>query len=101
MFLSYNKNIGGHSVTKHRPQKHANLLANIRKCIEEGRYLETIHAQIRQHQRLIILSDIIKVLLTGYHEAKKDKFDSTYGAWNYAICGHAKGSRGDASDRFV
>lgn len=80
-------------MTKKRPQKHINLLSNIRQCIEEGKYLETIHAQQRQHQRMIILPDIIQVLLTGYHEPSKDKFDLAYGAWNYSICGSAKGAQ--------
>lgn len=73
-----------------RPQKHLNLLSKIRQCIEEGKYIEAVHVQFRKHQRRIILSDILQVLMTGYHESRKDQFDTDYRAWNYAICGHAK-----------
>jgi len=70
-----------------RPNKIADLLSVVRQCVEEGRYLETVHAQHRQGQRGIILPDILHVLVTGRHEKSKDKFDQAYGAWNYAIRG--------------
>jgi hypothetical protein len=60
------------------------LVAN---CVAEGRYLDTRHAHQRQIERNIIRSDILFVLLHGFHEKKKDKFDDVYHSWNYAIRG--------------
>ena len=74
-------------MTRKRPRKLDELLTIVRRCVETGRYRETVHAQYRQAQRKIILPDILKVLLTGRHEKSRDKYDETYQAWNYAIRG--------------
>ena len=72
---------------KKKPAKEPKLLAKMAKCIYEGRYIQTVHAQLREIQRGIILPDILHVLQKGRHEKGKDKFDETYLAWNYAIRG--------------
>ena len=41
----------------------------------------------RQVQREISRIEILHVLRNGFHEPKKDKFDVSYGCWNYAIRG--------------
>ena len=70
-----------------RTEKLSNLLAMIRVCIEEGRYLDTLHSEDRQDERRISRPEILYVLKNGHHEKKKDKFDEFYNAWNYAVRG--------------
>ena len=70
-----------------RPPKISNLLWIIRKCLDEGRYLDTRHAFQRQLEREITRPEVQNVLQTGFHEVKKDRFDKDYNAWNYAISG--------------
>ena len=69
------------------PEKHPDLILTIRKCIEEGRYLDTRHVEDRQNERQINRPEILHVLKNGYHEKKKDKFDEFYKSWNYAVRG--------------
>ncbi len=70
-----------------RPEKEKNLLNKVKECIESGRYYDTRHATDRQNERLITRLEILQIFKTGFHEAKKDKFDEVYKAWNYAIRG--------------
>lgn len=76
-----------------RPPKIDNLLEVVRKCIDEGRYLDTRHAFQRQAERGITRIEILNVLRAGFREAKKDKYDETYKAWNYAIRGKTMDDR--------
>ncbi len=69
------------------PDKLPDLLSVVCKCIEEGHYLDTRHAIERQDERRIARPDILHVLKNGYHEKKKDKFDTFFSAWNYAVRG--------------
>jgi len=73
----------------YKPQKIEDLLFVIRKCIANGNYRETFHAQLRKNQRGIILTDILHVLNTGRNEKSKDKFDDVFKTWNYAIIGNS------------
>lgn len=70
-----------------RPLKVADLKTKIGLCLDEGRYVETTHVQLRQLQRGITLNDILFVLRNGRHEKSKDVFDKAFQAWNYAIRG--------------
>lgn len=70
-----------------RPSKLLNLLRAIAACIDGGRYLDTRHARERQVERHILRSDLLYVLLHGYHEKRKDKFEEHFNAWNYSIRG--------------
>lgn len=74
-------------MTKKRPHKKVDLLSLIHQNIESGSFVEMVHARQRQNEREIILPDILHVLMTGYHEKKKDQFDETWQSWNYAIRG--------------
>lgn len=77
-------------MTKDRPPKIANLLNEIRKCIEKNRYTQAEHALSRQKERKISLAEIRHILLTGYEEKIKTRFDERYKTWNYAIRGKTK-----------
>ena len=70
-----------------RPPKISNLLESIRKCLDQGKYLDTRHAFQRQTEREITRPEVQHVLRIGFHEAKKDRFDGDFKAWNYAIQG--------------
>jgi hypothetical protein len=70
-----------------RPEKIADLIPLIHKCINEGRYLDTRHASERKDERGINRPEILTVLKSGYHEKKKDKFEEIHQTWNYAIRG--------------
>lgn len=76
-----------------RPPKISNLLETIRKCLDEGRYLDTRHAFQRQAERDITRPEIQYVLRTGFYEKKKDRYDEQFKAWNYAIRGKTVDSR--------
>ena|SRR5271170_3613991 len=70
-----------------RAPKISNLMETIRKCIEEGRYLDTRHATQRRAERNVTRPEYLHALLNGYHEKRKDKFEEAYKAWNYSIRG--------------
>ena len=69
------------------PPKIESLLSVVRRCLDQGRYLDTRHAFQRQAQRDITRAEVIHVLRNGFHEKRKDKFDGTFRCWNYAIRG--------------
>lgn len=70
-----------------RPSKRANLLAEVRRLLEAGRYLETAHAQRQMKARGITRLEVGHILRHGRHEAQKDAFRPEYQTWNYAIRG--------------
>lgn len=70
-----------------RPPKLADLLVEVRKCLDDGRFLDTRHALERQKGRQITRPEVLQVLRNGHHEKRKDKFDENYLAWNYAVRG--------------
>ncbi len=70
-----------------RPPKISNLMAEIRKCLDTGKYLDTRHASERQTERHITRPEVIKVLRTGFHEKRKDQFKVEYQTWNYSVRG--------------
>lgn len=72
---------------KKRSEKIKNVLSEIKKCIEKGRYFVTTHAFSRQNERLISLPESLQVLETGYEEKKKTCFDTEHNTWKYAIRG--------------
>jgi hypothetical protein len=74
-------------VIKH-PEKLRSLIAQIRGCLDSGKYLVMPHARTREKQRKILRSEVIYVLRHGYHEKRKDKYDAQYQAWNYALRGY-------------
>lgn len=74
------------TVSLDRPKKE-NLLARIKKCIDNDNYIITNHAIKRQDERSIVLADILYVLRNGFHEEDKTLFNVKYQSWNYAIRG--------------
>ena len=59
----------------------------ISACIQTGKYLDTRHASDRKNERHISRPELIYVLKNGYHEKKKDRFETLYHSWNYSING--------------
>ena len=74
-------------MVKDRPEKADNLLEKIRWCIERRKFRLTPHCVTRQKQRSIGLPDITFVLLNGFHEEEKTKFNEEFNTWKYAIRG--------------
>lgn|SRR5690554_5718111 len=70
-----------------RPKKIHNPLDAVREHLESGNYIFTIHALERLRQRNITDVETIDILVNGWHEKRKDKFDEVYEAWNYSIRG--------------
>ncbi len=70
-----------------RQSKIISLMETIRKCIEEGRYLDTRHATQRQVERDVTRPELLHALLNGFHEKRKDRFEEAYNAWNYSVRG--------------
>ncbi len=67
--------------------KQDNLLAKIAEAVQSGRYIVSNHAFQRTKDRLIPVPQVEHVLLHGFHEQRKDKFDVHFDSWNYAIRG--------------
>lgn len=70
-----------------RPEKHSNLLEEIRRHLKSGKYRYAGHATERLVERKITRPEVIQVLEAGYHEKAKDTFDEAYLAWNYSVRG--------------
>ena len=75
------------------PDKRKDLLADIKNCLDSGRYLDTYHSAVRQGERLITRTEMVHVLRNGRHEKEKDRFDPRYSEWNYSICGRTIDAR--------
>ena len=75
-------------VESEKSEKIPDLLLRIRACLESGKYLFSNHALLRKKERFLTIPKITQqVLRNGYHEKKKDQWDQTHNAWNYAIRG--------------
>lgn len=70
-----------------RPEKLTNVLEKIRACIEQEKYSFTIHALDRVIERGIDVQTTIYMLLNGFEEKQKTKFDVDRNSWKYAIRG--------------
>lgn len=53
-------------------EKCANLLEQIRQCIEKSHYRFSTHALERKQERALHLFDILDILKKGRHEKSKD-----------------------------
>lgn len=75
-------------VTKQKaPEKLTDVLKKIRACIEQGKYQFSKHALDRVVERGIDIQTTKNVLLNGYEEKRKTKFDKENNKWKYAIRG--------------
>ena len=70
-----------------RPGKDPDVLGHARKCLASGDYLDTRHGAERKQERKITLLEIQEVILSGWHEKRKDEYKVEYQAWNYALRG--------------
>jgi hypothetical protein len=71
-----------------KSEKVLDLLKMVHDCLDRGTYRFSQHAVDRRKERLVSLPDIIEVLRNGYHEKKKDTWDTVFQTWNYAITGN-------------
>ena len=70
-----------------RVLKIKDLLAEVEKCLQKGKYLYTGHAHQRLQKRVVTRQEVRQVLRNGYHEKRKDEFIEEYNSWNYSIKG--------------
>ena len=70
-----------------KPSKIINLIEKVQECVRQGRYLDTTHSIERQRERIITRLEMVHVLLNGFYEKSKDKYEDRFKAWNYAIRG--------------
>jgi hypothetical protein len=70
-----------------RLKKIENVTALAKNLLEEGSYVISKHAKLRQGERCFTIWDIKNIINTGYHEKKKDEYKDEYADWNYAIKG--------------
>lgn len=75
---------------KKRPPKIENLLEKVKECLETKMYTLVDHALTRQKERKITLTETTYILLTGYEEKAKTRFEERHKTWNYAIRGKTK-----------
>lgn len=65
----------------------------VRAAIHDGKYTFSKHALIRLLERDIARTEVVQVLLSGYHESAKDAFSAAFGSWNYAFHGRTAEQR--------
>lgn len=75
-----------------KTEKCADLLEQIRLCIEKSHYRFSSHALERKQERAFHLFDILDILKNGRHEKSKDAWDEQRKMWKYAV-------RGKTTDR--
>lgn len=70
-----------------RAGKIGNVVALAKSLMLKGAYVISGHAKLRQGERCFTIGDIKNIIITGYHEKKKDEFKDEHADWNYAIRG--------------
>ena len=70
-----------------RPPKISNLLVEIHKKLEAGKYRYVGHANKRLQERVITRLEVKQVLKNGHREKRKDEFKKEHNCWNYSIRG--------------
>lgn len=63
------------------------VVALTKKLMGQGAYIISNHAMTRKGQRSFTVGDIKNIIITGYHEKRKDEYKQEFGDWNYAIHG--------------
>lgn len=80
-------------ITSRKPEKLKDPLQTAKQNIKSGNYIATYHAKIRQIERLVPLPDVLNAIEKGYHEKKRDRFDSHFRSWSYSIRGKTTDKR--------
>jgi len=70
-----------------RPPKINNLIDEIHKRLEAGKYKYVKHANERLQQREVNRLEVKQALKNGHHEKRKDDFNEKHKRWNYSIRG--------------
>jgi hypothetical protein len=68
-------------------EKIKDLLKKTSEAVEKGHLLYSNHANERMQQRKILKPDVERILISGYHEVRKDKFNFEMKSWDYAVRG--------------
>lgn len=72
-----------------KPPKLKGVHDLVKKCLEEGRYIETWHGEARKGTRNITSLEMRHVLNRGRYTPSRDRYDPIYGdhGWSYAFEG--------------
>lgn len=65
--------------------KDPNILDKVREALLSRNYRYTEHAQEQMLARRINSKEVSYILAYGYHESRKDDFNSATGHWKYSI----------------
>lgn len=76
-----------------RPPKAEKVLETAREHVLADRYLDTRHATDRKNQRTILRSEIREILLGGFHEKARDRYDELHMGWSYSVRGRTADRR--------
>lgn len=72
---------------KRFPKRH-DVLGVARARLAGGRFRDSRHAEQRKEERGVDFFDIERVIKTGWHEAREDRYKEEHGSWTYAIRGN-------------
>ena len=72
---------------KVKTEKVQDLMAEVKKHLDNGTYKFSNHGAERKDQRAVSVPDITNALRNGYHEKKKDKWEEAFKNWNYSVRG--------------
>ncbi len=70
-----------------------NLLQVIQDCVQHRAIRLTRHAEQRMLERDVSLLEVLHVLRSGWHEARKDTFHEDFQSWVYAVRSQASEDR--------
>jgi hypothetical protein len=74
-------------------EKEIDLFRRIVECIDSGNYLDTRHSAVRRFERGVSRTNIVFVLRNGIREKGRDRYDSQFRTWTYAIRGKDSSGR--------
>lgn len=63
------------------------VLVLAKRLVAEGAYVISDHAFERGEERRLSIGDIKNIIITGYHEKRKDEYKEEFKDWNYSIRG--------------
>lgn len=75
------------------PPKLNDPLSLIQAYAQQGSYNFVQHARKRLHDREVTVLEVLQIIRSGYHEARKDEFKVEFDEWNYAIRGKTLDAR--------
>jgi hypothetical protein len=76
-----------------RPAKLEMVMEAVKAALASGTVRNSEHANTRMKERGILGAEVIEILERGFHEKKKDEFNTLLNVWNHAIRGKTSEGR--------